>query len=114
MLKKETFGTEEEFLKTRLKKKVINPVYAHYTFVKIKQEVISFINEGHNDASITIEDIHLSITPKHIDGDITLDIFHIGKKLSVNPIKMCMDLSEKINLEDSRYFVSVEIGRAHV
>ena len=31
----------------------------------------------------------------------------IGKKLSVNPIKMCMDLSEKINLEDSRYFVSV-------
>jgi arginyl-tRNA synthetase len=107
LLKKETFGTEEEFLKARLKKKVINPDYAHYTFVKIKQEVISFINEGHNDASITIEDIHLSITPKHIDGDITLDIFHIGKKLSVNPIKMCMDLSEKINLKDSRYFVSV-------
>ena len=103
LLKKEKLITEEDKLLKRLKAKNINPSYEEYTFVKIKQEVLGVINQCYNNASLSVNDINLSITPKHIDGDITLDIFHLGKILSKNPIQMCLELSEKIRLNTSRY-----------
>ena len=75
-----------------------HPKLNNYAFQKLRQDLWKKIQTC--EPSTQWDDIKLSLTPSHIDGDITLDVFYLGKQQSKNPIQLGETLAKAIDWQD--------------
>jgi arginyl-tRNA synthetase len=68
------------------KKRADHPPIDTYFFVRLKHQICTAVQSI--NASCTMDDIKLSVTPPSIDGDVTLDVFYLGKQLRKNPLQL--------------------------
>ena len=77
------------------------------TLTLIKNEIFELIKTYTNLATITKENIKLSICPAHTSEDITLDGFHLAKTYKINPIKFCSEFCTSVTFKTTKYCKSV-------
>lgn len=128
VLKKDAFKSFKEdilqsikatLLKLKKKEKEIDPNL--YPIFKIKDDlkvVISSLVKKYkleqDLADYLAESLHLSISPSHIDSDITINAFNLAKILKKSPIDLSKDIIDSINKSNFRRLGNITAAGAFI